>query len=127
MEHGLNAITNHSAKSVSDTTHTQLHTKIQLLTAKFSKVFKPGLEHCTKVKIPLLHLCENAKLHFSKARKIAFRRRDDVKTELDRIESEKVIVKIDFSDWAAPIVCARKPNNKVRICGDFKALKATTL
>ena len=110
----------HSTNSVSDNLPSQLTCKVKLLTAKYSNVFKTGLGLCTKVKIPL-HLRENAQPHFSKPRDIAFSKRTHVKTELDRLESEGVIKRLDFSDWAAPIVCVSKPNGKIRICGDFKA------
>ena len=116
-EHGLSVIASHSANAVSGVKPSQVRSKIQLLTANHSEVFKPGLGHCTKVKIPL-HLRENSKPQFSKPREIAFSKRDEVKREIDRLEGEE----IDFSDWAAPIVCVKKPNNKIRICGDFKAL-----
>ena len=31
-----------------------------------------------------------------------------------------MIEKIDYSEWAAPIVPVKKPNGKIRICGDYK-------
>ena len=41
---------------------------------------------------------------------------------LKRLVDMGVQQKIDYSDWAAPIVVVNKPNGKVRIYGDFKAL-----
>ena len=41
--------------------------------------------------------------------------------ELDHLEKNKVIKKIEISDWSHPIVVvSRAKGKKVRICGDFK-------
>lgn len=38
-----------------------------------------------------------------------------------RLESLGIITQVDFSNWAAPIVAVKKPNGKVRICGDYSS------
>ena len=98
-----------------------LNGKVELLKAKYPEIFKPGLGICTTTKIPL-YLRKDAQPHFSNPRDIPFTKRNDVKAELERLETEGVIRKLHYSDWAAPIVCVSKPNGKVRICGDFKHL-----
>ena len=40
--------------------------------------------------------------------------------ELDRLERQGVIKKVSHAKWATPIVVVRKPNGKIRLCGDFK-------
>ena len=45
-----------------------------------------------------------------------------VQDELDRLVDLGVLNKVDYSEWAALIVVVNKPNGKVRICGDYKAL-----
>ena len=43
-----------------------------------------------------------------------------VEDELERLQREKIIEPVEFSDWAAPIVPVLKDDNTVRICGDYK-------
>jgi hypothetical protein len=43
-----------------------------------------------------------------------------VDAELDRLESEGVIKRVERSDWASPIVCVLKKDGAIRICCDFK-------
>jgi len=43
-----------------------------------------------------------------------------VENELDHLEKEGVIEKIQSSNWAAPTVPVVKQDDSVRICGDYK-------
>ena len=49
-----------------------------------------------------------------------FALRKAIEDELDRLEKEKILYKVDHSDWAAPIVPVPKKNGQLRICGDYK-------
>lgn len=46
--------------------------------------------------------------------------RDRVREELQRLEQEDVIEKIDTSEWVSPIVVVAKKNGKIRICVDLR-------
>ena len=57
---------------------------------------------------------------FRKARPVPFARREVVAAELDRLEANRIITKVERSDWAAPTVNVLKPDKSVRICGHYK-------
>ena len=86
---------------------------------KHSQMFKDelGLIKGTTAK---LAVDTNAQPCFCNFRSIPFSLRNRVEQELDHLEKAGVIETIQFSDWAAPIVPVVKPNDSVRICGDFK-------
>ena len=67
-----------------------------------------------------LTLKENAQPKFCKARPVPYALKERVEKELERLESEGIIQKVDHSDWATPIVAVPKGDNSVRICGDYK-------
>lgn len=67
-----------------------------------------------------IQLKDNATPKFFKPRPIPFAYLDSIKEEIQRNVAAGVIEKVDTSDWAAPIVSVRKPNGKIRMCGDFK-------
>ena len=46
--------------------------------------------------------------------------RPKVEKELEKLERDGIISKIDMSDWASSIVPVLKKDGSVRICGDFK-------
>ncbi len=43
-----------------------------------------------------------------------------MEVELERLLNDKILEPVKFSEWAAPIVPVIKPDNSVRICGDYK-------
>ena len=58
---------------------------------------------------------------FLKARPVPFSRIDAFEKELQSLEVLKIVTKVDYSDWATPIIVVYKPSGKVRICGDYRA------
>ena len=48
--------------------------------------------------------------------------KEKVGQELDRLERERVIERVQFSDWATPIVPIVKKDGSVRICGNYKTM-----
>lgn len=67
-----------------------------------------------------LNVTSEAKPKFFKARPVPFALRDGIAKELQRQEELGIIKKIEYSNWAAPIVPVVKPNGGIRICGDYK-------
>jgi hypothetical protein len=61
-------------------------------------------------------------------RKIPVTLREKLKTELNRMEKMKVIVKIEEpTQWVNPIVIVEKPNGKLRICLDPRDLNTAVM
>ena len=92
---------------------------LQDILKKYKSVFteQPG-----KVKgvQATLTLKENAQPKFCKARPVPYALKERVEKELERLENEGIIQKVDHSDWATPIVAVPKGDSTVRICGDYK-------
>ena len=61
-----------------------------------------------------------AQPRFCKPRAVPYALKEKVEKELDRLLKQGVIEKINFSEWAAPIVPVMKKDGSVRICGDYK-------
>jgi len=95
------------------------HGPLQQLTAKYRDVFAEGLG-TIKTHRAKLTVKAGVKPKFFKPRRVPFAMREAVEEELERLEQEGVLVKVKYSNWAAPIVCVPKKDGKVRICGDYK-------
>lgn len=67
-----------------------------------------------------LQLKENAKPIFTKPRQLPYGLKDAVKDELMRMVNDGTLIKVEQSEWATPIVPIKKPDGRIRICGDFK-------
>lgn len=94
---------------------------IASLKENFSDVFSQKLGRCTKYKAGI-HLKADVTPAFFKPRSLPFAMKEKVSDELNRLVDIGVLTRIDFADWAAPIVVVNKPDGRIRICGDFKAL-----
>ena len=57
---------------------------------------------------------------FCKACPVPYTIRPKLVVELDRLQCEGIIERVQFSEWASPIVPVMKPDNSIRICGDYK-------
>ena len=44
--------------------------------------------------------------------------------ELDQLVNLDILQPVQFSDWATPVVPVLKPDNLVRLCGDYKVTKS---
>ena len=67
-----------------------------------------------------IHVDQDAKPRYFKPRPVPYALREKVGQELDKMEEEGTLEKVQFSDWAAPIITVVKPDKSVRICGDYK-------
>ncbi len=57
------------------------------------------------------------------ARKVPLAQEDEVKEELDRMEREGVITRVNEpTDWCSPMLVRRKPNGLLRVCMDPRYL-----
>ena len=65
-----------------------------------------------------LRVKEEVNAKFFKSRPVPFALKAGIEEEIKRLIDLGVIEKIDYSEWAAPIVPVKKPNGKIRICGD---------
>ncbi|EPB76328.1 reverse transcriptase [Ancylostoma ceylanicum] len=88
------------------------------LKQKFESVFQDGLGTCTKEKAALT-LLPGAKPVYRMKRPVAHASLEVVEKEIERLVDMGVIEPITHSEWAAPIVCVRKANGKMRVCADF--------
>ncbi|CAF4799109.1 unnamed protein product [Rotaria sp. Silwood1] len=110
----------HAQHSVQHSIH-KIYTssKLQASLQKYKNVLNKELGHCTKVQAHI-QLKPDAIPKFFKPRPIPFAYLEGVKEEIQRNVEAGIIERIDTSSWAAPIVPVKKPNGKIRICGDFK-------
>ncbi|EYB94821.1 hypothetical protein Y032_0167g139 [Ancylostoma ceylanicum] len=84
----------------------------------YPEVFEEGLGLCTKEKADL-QLVGDVRPVFKACRPVPHAAVEAVEKELDRLLEMQVIEPVTHSEWAAPIVCVRKSNGKLRVCADF--------
>ena len=92
---------------------------IKGLQSKYADIFKQELGTVKGVKATL-HMRPNVKPVFCKARPVPFALRPAVEKELQRMQLEGIIIPVEFSNWATPLVCVPKPDGTVRLCGDYR-------
>ncbi|XP_065079965.1 uncharacterized protein K02A2.6-like, partial [Ochlerotatus camptorhynchus] len=108
----------HSIASYCNQVTTQANQRVATLQAQFPEVFSSEIGLCNKTPVKLV-LKGNPKPVFRPKRPVAYSMEHVVEEEIFRLQNLGILMKVDFSDWAAPIVAVRKPNGTVRICADF--------
>ena len=85
---------------------------------QYSEVFKDeiGTLRGTKER---LSLKTNSKPVFHKARPAPYALCPKIDAELQRLEQASIISKVEWSEWASPVVPIVKQNGDIRLCGDF--------
>lgn len=90
---------------------------INKLAIEFPEVFTDKLGKCKK--LLQLQLTDNEPIYV-RARPVPLALRARVERELERLEAEGTIYRVEHSDYGTPIVPVIKTNGDIRICGDYK-------
>ena len=108
-----------SVSSVASVSSVSSVASVSSVLNRHQAVFKPGLGtikgHRGDIRIKY-----GVSPVFCKARPVPYAVKEKVDREIERLEHEGVIKKVESTEWASPIVCVPKRNGTIRICGDFK-------
>ncbi|XP_065195816.1 uncharacterized protein LOC135827216 [Sycon ciliatum] len=92
---------------------------VKELQTKYAEVFGDD-QGCLKATTAQLTLQPDAKPKFLRARQLPLSLKAQVGAKIRRMEAAGIVSRVDWSDWATPVVPVPKPNGTVRLCGDFK-------
>lgn len=92
--------------------------EVSRLLEQFSELWRDELGTFNKFTVTL-QLKQNSTPKFFKPRPVPFALKVTVEKELNRLVSLGILVPVDYSQYATPIVPVLKENGKVRIAGDF--------
>ena len=93
--------------------------RLEKLINQYSEVFEEGLGPFRGPKAKI-HVEVDAVPKFRKTRPVPYAMKGKIEEELSRLQEEGTIESVQFSEWAAPIVLVMKPDNTIRISGDYK-------
>ncbi|XP_067636959.1 uncharacterized protein K02A2.6 isoform X1 [Eurosta solidaginis] len=112
----LHEIDDDSSKN--DISHNNINS-ISEIEQQFSEIFEERVG-CISDLVCSLKLRQGAKPVFLKERPVPFAIREKVERELDNLERDGIITKINTSNWGSPLVVIPKPDGNVRLCVDYK-------
>ncbi|XP_060810604.1 uncharacterized protein K02A2.6-like [Amyelois transitella] len=92
--------------------------ELEQLLAKFSNLWRDELGAFNKFKVKL-QLKDNSNPKYFKPRSVPFALREKVEQEIDRLVKLGILVPVNHSDYATPIVPVLKSDGQVKIAGDF--------
>ncbi|KAJ0172395.1 hypothetical protein K1T71_001098 [Dendrolimus kikuchii] len=90
---------------------------VSQLRSEYPEVFSDKLGTC-KQKIRL-QVTDHEPVYV-RARPVPLALRGRVEAELDRLQADGTIYRVDYSEYGTPIVPVVKSNGDIRICGDYK-------
>ena len=91
----------------------------QVVIDKYSEVFEGGLGTLRGVTAKI-HLDPQVTPRFYRPCPVPYAWRQKVEAVLDRLEREGIVERIQFSEWAAPVVPVLKQDGSIRLCRDYK-------
>ena len=92
--------------------------KLQALLDAHAELFQAELGTIKGITAKL-QMKEGATPKFCKARPVPYSLLDAVNEEYDRLERQGIVEKIEFSEWATPMVHIPKSDGTTRSCGDY--------
>ena len=93
--------------------------KVDQLLQQYESVFSEGVGTLKGHKADL-KVEEGCQPSFYKPRQVPYTLRPKVEAELTRLEKDGILSKVEYSEWATPIVPVVKRDGSVRLCGVFK-------
>ncbi|XP_017492861.1 PREDICTED: uncharacterized protein LOC108380966 [Rhagoletis zephyria] len=104
--------------SKNDTSNNNINS-ISEIEQQFSEIFEERVGSIPDL-VCSLKLRQGAKPVFLKERQVPFALREKVEHELDNLERDGIITKVNTSNWGSPLVVIPKPDGNVRLCVDYK-------
>lgn len=92
--------------------------KVTKFRRDFARLFDNDLSTPIKDVTVNIRMNENAKPFVHKAYNVPFSIREDVGKEIDNLEKMGILERIEYSEWASPMVVAKKANGEIRPCLD---------
>ena len=96
-----------------------LQRKVDQLLQQYESVFSEGVGILKGHKADLT-VFEGCQPISHKPRQVPYALHPKVEVELARLERDGILSKVEYSEWAIPIVPVVKRNGSTRVCGDFK-------
>ena len=103
-----------SDTDLSQAVKSKLHATIQ----SHLNVFQPGLGPIKGITAKL-EMKHDTHQKFCKARPVPYALQEAAEAEYNRLESEGIVERVEFSDWVTPMVHVPKADGTTRSCGDY--------
>ena len=103
-----------SDSDLSQTVRSKLHTTIR----SHPNAFQPGLGTIKGITAKL-EMKHDAQPYFCKARPVPYAHQEALEAEYSRVESEGIVERVEFSDWATPVVHILKADGTTWSFGDY--------
>ncbi|GBL76949.1 Uncharacterized protein K02A2.6 [Araneus ventricosus] len=88
------------------------------LLEEYKNIFDDELGEINNYQVKL-ELKPEVKPIFCRVRTIPFALKGRVENEINRLEKEGIIEKVEHSEWATPVVPVVKPDGSIRLCADY--------
>ena len=99
--------------------HVTVQAKLDFLLDKYSVLFQNELGTMSGIEAKL-SVKSDAVPKFCRARPVPYALKEAIEKDLERLDAMGVIEKVNYSEWASPVVPVPKPDGSIRLCGDYK-------